>query len=261
MNYTLFDTHAHYDDERFSEDRFETIRKAHEDGVECIINAASNIASAEVSISLAQEFDFVYAAVGLYPQNVKEGDDNTLVTLADFCKNPKVVAIGEIGLDYYYDSAPRDMQRYWLAQQINLAKELRLPVIIHDRDAHEDTMRIIKEENAKEVGGVFHCYSGSVEMAREVLANNFYISVGGAVTFKNAKRIIEVVKEIPEEKLLIETDCPYMTPEPFRGKRNDSSYIKLVAEKIAEIRGTSFERIASITSENGRALFKIKKIN
>jgi len=253
----LFDTHTHYDDTRFEKDKYEVIRKAHENGVAYILNAASNISSAVESIALAQEFSFVYAAVGIHPHNVGEANDNTIVTLADFARDSKVVAIGEIGLDYYYDIEPREIQKLWFRKQINLAKELELPIIVHDRDSHEDVMKIIKDEGAKEAWGVMHCYSGSVEMARELLKHNFYISIGGAVTFKNASRLIEVARFIPDDRLLVETDCPYMTPEPYRGKRNDSGYVRLVAEKIAEIRGTTFEDIAGKTMENAMRLFKI----
>ncbi|MCX7923758.1 MAG: TatD family hydrolase [Clostridia bacterium] len=253
----LFDTHAHYDDEKFDNDRYEVLKRVHEGGVSYIINAASNIASSIECIGLAQEFDFVYAAVGIHPHNVSESNDNTIVTLADFAGHERVVAIGEIGLDYYYDYSPREIQKYWFAKQINLAKDLKLPIIVHDRDAHEDTLNIIKVERAEEVGGVFHCYSGSVEMAREVLKHNFYISIGGAVTFKNAKKLIEVVKMLPNDRMLIETDCPYLTPEPHRGKRNDSGYIRYVAEKVAEIKGISVEEVAKITANNAKTLFRI----
>lgn len=253
----LFDTHAHYDDEKFSQDKYEVIKAAYEGGVKLILNASTNIASCIESISFTQEFDFVYAAVGVHPHNAADTNDNTLVALADFAKNPKVVAIGEIGLDYYYDFCPKEIQKHWFAKQINLAKSLKLPIIVHNRDAHEDSLEILEDENAKEVGGVFHCYSGSVEMARILLKNNFYISVGGPVTFKNANKIVEVVKYIPKDRLLIETDSPYLTPEPFRGKRNDSGFVKLVAEKIAEIKGVTFEEIAHTTTENAKRLFKI----
>jgi TatD DNase family protein len=253
----LFDSHAHYDDEKFVEDRYEVIERAHKNGVAYILNVAADLTSAMASIALAQEFQYVFCAVGVHPHNVGNLDDNTIAALADFARNEKVVAIGEIGLDYFYDNAPREAQKVWFSKQINLARTLKLPVIVHDRDAHEDSMNIIKNENAKEVGGVFHCYSGSVEMVKELLKYNFYISIGGAVTFKNAKTIIEVAKYIPNDRLLIETDCPYMTPEPHRGKRNDSGYMKLVAEKIAQIKGITFEEVASLTTNNAKTLFKI----
>ncbi|HHY24184.1 MAG TPA: TatD family hydrolase, partial [Clostridiaceae bacterium] len=170
---------------------------------------------------------------------------------------PIHMAIGEIGLDYYYDFNPREIQKISFSKQINMAKELSLPIIVHNRESHEDVLNIIIREKAKEVGGVFHCYSGSVEMAREILNNNFYISIGGPVTFKNAKRVVEVIKYVPKDKLLVETDCPYLTPEPFRGKRNDSGYLKYIVEKVAEIKGVAFEEMAAITMENAKRLFRI----
>jgi TatD DNase family protein len=254
----LFDSHAHYDDEKFKDDRYKVIENVHRGGVSYILNASTNLASAIDCIAFAQEFEYVYAAVGIHPHNAEEVNNNSMVALADFAGDKKVVAIGEIGLDYFYNNSPKEIQKHWFARQINLAVELNLPIIVHDRDAHEDTMKIIENEKAESVGGVFHCYSGSVEMAKELLKKNFYISIGGSVTFKNAKRIIDVVKFVSLDRILIETDCPYMTPEPFRGKRNDSGYIRLVAEKIAEIRGKDFEEIASITTENAKRLFKIK---
>ncbi|HEX3028547.1 MAG TPA: TatD family hydrolase [Clostridia bacterium] len=254
----LFDTHSHYDDDRFNHDRYEAITKVHENGVSYIINAACNVASSVESISLAEKFDFVYAAVGVHPHNVEYMNESTLATIADFASKDKVVAIGEIGLDYFYDTSPREMQKYWFARQIHLSVELGLPIIVHDRNAHEDSLNAIKSEKAKTVGGVFHCFSGSVEMAKILLKNNFYIGVGGSLTFKNAKTAIEVVKYLPLDRLLIETDCPYLTPEPFRGKRNDSGYVKFVAEKVAEIKGVTFESIAEITSNNAKKLFKIE---
>lgn len=253
----LFDTHAHYDDSKFDKDRYEVIEKVHKSGVSYILNAACNISSSIDCIALAQEFDFLYAAVGVHPHNVSDLNDNTISTLADFANDSKVVAIGEIGLDYYYDNSPREIQKHWFARQIALARSMKLPIIVHDRDAHEDTMNTIKMEGAKSVGGVLHCYSGSVEMAREVLNNNFYISFGGAITFKNAVKSIEVAKYVPNDRVLIETDCPYLTPEPFRGKRNDSGMVRLIAEKIAQIKGLSFEEIADITTKNAKELFKI----
>jgi TatD DNase family protein len=213
--------------------------------------------SAKVSISLAEKFEFVYAAVGVHPHNIGGMTDDTLAEVASLADNDKVVAIGEIGLDYYYDTTPRDLQRYWFSKQIDLAKGLNLPIIIHDRDSHEDVLNIIKTEGAKDVGGVFHCFSGSVEMARVVLDNNLYISVGGAVTFKNARKLLDVVKYVPIDRLLIETDSPYLTPEPYRGKRNDSGFVRLVAEKIAQIKELEFEEVAQFTLNNAKRLFRI----
>lgn len=253
----LFDTHAHYNDEKFDGDRYETIERAFKNGVKYILNVSCSLESSADSISLAHKFDYVYAAVGIHPHDVEGIDGSAVSTLADFALDRKVVAIGEIGLDYYYENSPRELQRYWFAQQIRLAKRLKLPIIVHDRDAHEDTFNIIRKEEAGEVGGVFHCYSGSVEMAKELIKNNFYIAIGGAVTFKNARKVVDVAGFVPDDRLLIETDCPYITPEPYRGKRNESSYVRFVAEKIAQIRGVSVEDIGRITTENAMKLFEI----
>lgn len=253
----MFDTHAHYDDTRFDEDRYTLIQTVHENGVKYLINAASDLNSAVESVALAQKFDFVYAAVGVHPHNAGDMSDQMLEEVKHLTENRKVVAIGEIGLDYYYDTAPRDVQKHWFARQIELAKNLKLPVIVHDRDAHEDCLDIVRNEGAKTVGGVFHCFSGSVEMAKELLKIGFYISVGGSLTFKNAKKAVEVLKTVPDDRILIETDCPYLTPEPHRGKRNDSGYIRFVAQKVAEIKGYSFEEVDDITTRNAKRLFGI----
>jgi TatD DNase family protein len=254
----LFDTHTHYDDNKYDDDRYEVIQRAHERGVSYILNASSSPSSVSQSIAIAERFDFVYAAVGIHPHNAEEVTDSLLETIAGLAANDRVVAIGEIGLDYHYDFSPRSLQQHWFAKQIRLAKEVGLPIVIHNRESHEDMLRIIKDEDAGSVGGVLHCYSGSIEMARKLLDNNFYISVGGPVTFKNARKVIEVVKYVPVDRLLIETDCPYLAPEPLRGKRNESSYIRFVAEKIAQIKGIGFEEIARVTTENAKRLFKIE---
>lgn len=254
----LFDSHAHYDDNKFDQDRQDVIEKVRQSGVAFIVNAASNIPSSIDSIALSQEYEFIYAAVGVHPQDVEGMNDNVISMLADFAQEPKVVAIGEIGLDYHYDDVPKPLQKHWFARQISLARELKLPIIIHDRESHEDILKIVKKEKAKEVGGVFHCFSGSAEMAREVLDNNFYISIGGVATFKNAKKIVDVIRAVPSDRLLIETDSPYLAPEPFRGTRNDSSYIRYTAMKVAEIREDSFENIARVTCENAKRLFNIE---
>lgn len=254
----LFDTHAHFNDAQFDEDREEAIKRARANGVEYIITVSSDVASSIENINLAQNYDFFYAAIGVHPHDVIDLNENIISALKDFATYPKVVAIGEIGLDYFYDNSPRELQRIWFAKQISLAKDLKLPIIIHDRDAHEDTMSILKSENAKDVGGVLHCYSGSVEMSREVMKQNFLISIGGPVTFKNANRLLDVVRFVPDYMLLIETDSPYLAPEPFRGKRNESAQIRLIAEKIAKIKDKPIEYIEQITTSNAKRLFGIK---
>ncbi len=253
----LFDSHAHYDDEKFDADRHEILKGVFESGVSRIVNAASDIDSARKSIDLAIKYDGIYASVGVHPHYAEQMNEETLKELEKLASAEKVVAIGEIGLDYYYANSDREKQRYWFARQIDLALRLKLPIIVHNRDANRDTLDIIISQNARDAGGVFHCYSGSVEMLSEVLDNNFYISVGGIVTFKNAKKIIDVVRYVPVERLLVETDCPYLAPEPFRGKRNDSGKLRYIVEKIAEIKETSFADIAERTYANACELFRI----
>ncbi|TYQ16820.1 UNVERIFIED_CONTAM: TatD DNase family protein [Acetivibrio alkalicellulosi] len=252
-----FDSHAHYDDKKFNEDRYETIKRAFESGVSYILNASSDMESISKTLALAKDFDKIYAAVGIHPHYANDMKEDILKAVEDYAQDSKVVAIGEIGLDYYYDFSPVEIQKYWFARQIELAKYLKLPIIVHDRDAHQDVVKIVKEEEARQVGGVFHCFSGSVEMAKEVLDNNFYISLGGPVTFKNSRKAVEVAQYVPLDRLLIETDCPYLTPEPHRGKRNDSAYISFIAKKIADIKGIEIEKVAMATTDNAIKLFGI----
>ena len=254
----LFDTHAHLDDKQFARDRAEVIQRAREGGVELIVNVGYNLASAKRTLALVEEYDFIYGSVGLHPHDAKDGDDRTLTELKRMAQHPKIVAIGEMGLDYYWDHSPHEVQKEVFRKQIALARELKLPIIIHDRDAHQDVLNIVKEEGAKEVGGIFHCYSGSWPMAREVMKLGFYISLAGPVTFHNAQKSKEVAKEVPLDYLLIETDCPYLAPVPFRGKRNEPLYVGKVAEMIAEIKGLPLEKVVEVTKENGKRVFGIK---
>lgn len=254
----LFDTHAHLNAEQFAEDQAEVIRRAKENGVSRIVNIGFNRETIPTSMALAEQYDFIYTAVGWHPQDAKDMREEDYDWLRDLSRHEKVVAIGEIGLDYYWDTSPKDVQKVVFRRQIQLAKELKLPIIIHNRDAHQDVVDILREEKAAEVGGIMHCFSGSLEMAKECVEMNFYISLGGPVTFKNAKKPKEVAKEIPIERLLIETDCPYLTPEPYRGKRNESGYVRYVAEAIAELRGLSVEELAEHTTSNAKRLFRIQ---
>lgn len=254
----LFDTHAHLDDPMFDADREDIIKKCKDEGVAYIVNIGSNIATSIKSINLSKKYDFIYAAVGVHPHDSSGMDENSCTVLGELAKkNDKVRAIGEIGLDYHYDYSPRDIQKKRFIEQIDMAKQLGLPVIIHNREAHEDTLRILRQSGVKEVGGVFHSYSGSVEMMREVLNLNMYISISGPVTYKNARKTVEVAREVPLDRLLIETDSPYLTPVPHRGERNYPGYVRHVAEKIAAIRGITFDDIAMATLENGKRLFGI----
>lgn len=254
----LFDTHAHLDDRRFDKDRDAVIKRCKEEGISYILNAGADLVSSVKSINLSKQYDFIYASVGVHPHDASDMDEDTCTVLAELAENnDKVKAIGEIGLDYHYDNSPRDIQRQRFAEQLDMAKQLKLPVIIHDRESHEDVMNILKKSGIKEVGGVLHSFSGSYEMAKECLKLNMYISISGPVTFRNARKTVEVVKNIPLENLLIETDSPYLTPEPYRGKRNYPGYVRYVAEKIADIKGISFEEVAKVTLENGKRLFRI----
>jgi TatD DNase family protein len=254
----LFDTHAHYNDAVFDADRMGSIANAKQNGVEYIITVSSDIASSIENITLAQNNDIFYAAVGIHPHNVIDLNNNIISALTDFASYPEVVAIGEIGLDYFYENSPREAQKIWFTKQISLAKSVKLPIIVHDRDAHEDMLNILKSEKAYEVGGVLHCFSGSVEMAREIVNLGFFISFAGPVTFKNANKLLEVARYVPDDMLLIETDSPYLAPEPHRGGRNESANVRFIAEKLAKIRGKSLEYIAEITTSNAKRLFGIK---
>jgi TatD DNase family protein len=223
------------------------------------MNVGCSIETSVSSIALAKRYDFIYASVGIHPHETKDQNNQSEKTIRELAKHEKVVEIGEIGLDYYYDNSPREVQKEWFRKQIKIAKDINLPIIIHTRDAMHDTMEIVRSENAKTVGGVFHCYSSSVEMVDKVLENNFFVSFGGPVTYKNAKKTIEVLKYVPIEYILVETDCPYLAPEPFRGKRNHSGYLKYIIEQIARVKGLSFEKVAEVTMENAKKLFNINK--
>jgi TatD DNase family protein len=252
----LFDTHAHYDDERFDGDREALLAGMPEKNVGLIVNPGCDISSSRTAVALAESFDFVYAAVGIHPENCADFVPEQIDTLRQMAKAPKVVAIGEIGLDYYWaENPPRELQQEVLRRQLRLAEELGLPVIIHDRDAHGDTLEIVRE--FPRVRGVFHCFAGSAEMARELIKMGWMLSFNGAVTFKNAKKAPEVIAAVPLEKLMIETDAPYLTPVPHRGERNDSSYVRLVAEKIAQIKDLTPEEVEKATWENGRRFFGV----
>jgi len=253
----LFDTHAHLEDERFDEDREQLIEELPERGVAYVVNVGSTLETSRMSVELAARYPFIYAAVGVHPHDVSQMSSRDLDDIEALAKSHKVVAIGEIGLDYYYDFSPRKLQKEWFARQINLAYSLGLPIIIHDRDAHADVLDILKAHKDRIVGGVMHCYSGSWEMAKDFMDLGFYIALGGPVTFKNAKRPVEVAQKISLDRLVIETDSPYLAPTPHRGERNNPAYVRLVAQKIAEVRGMVFEEIAQVTLQNAKKLFKI----
>lgn len=260
----IFETHAHYDDEQFDNDRSILLPQIIAEGVSPIINVGATMRGTYASVKMAEEYDDIYAAVGIHPSEYKDFNEDTIDILRDLSKNPKVVAIGEIGLDYYWDKdeSVQKFQREIFAKQIALAKEVDLPIIVHSRDAAKDTFDIIKSALTDKLRGVVHCYSGSVEMAREYVKMGFYIGVGGVVTFKNAKTLVNVVEDIPLTSILLETDSPYMAPTPHRGERNDSSYLTLVAARIAEIKRITSEEVAGITRNNAFLLFgKVPKDN
>lgn len=251
----FIDSHVHLEDERFNKDREEIIKNFENDGLLCAINVGSDLKTSKKSVEFADKYEKIYAVVGVHPHEVSKMTDDTLREIRELSKNKKVVAIGEIGLDYYYDNSPRDVQKEWFEKQIILAKELDLPIVIHSRDAAKDTLDIVKKHKDG-LRGEMHCFSYSVEVMNEYLEMGFYIALGGAVTFKNARVPREVASVVPLDRLLLETDCPYLTPEPFRGKRNEPKYSRLVAEKIAEVRGISVDEIFEATNRNVKALFK-----
>ena len=250
-----FDTHAHYDDERFDEDRDAVLASMPEGGVELIVNAACSLATSRSSIALAEKYPFVYASVGVHPHDAKEMDDASCAYLQGLSAHPKVVAIGEIGLDYHYDLSPREVQKARFHEQLELAKAVDLPVIIHEREACRDVLDIIRQHPG--VRGVYHCYSGSWETAKEILAMGWNLSFTGVVTFKNARKSLEVVRNMPADRLMIETDSPYLAPEPVRGRRNTSLNLVHIAARIAAERGMEPEELARLALENGKRFFAI----
>lgn len=252
----IFDTHAHYDDKQFDEDREEVLASMQELGVGTIVNVCASCQSLERVPKLVSRYPFMYQAIGIHPDEVGDLNEAYFEKMRELLKDEKSVAVGEIGLDYYWDNESHDVQKKWFVRQLELARELDLPVLIHSRDAAADTMEIMKK-HAMGLRGVIHCYSYSKEMALEYVKMGFYIGVGGVVTFKNGKKLKETVEAIPLESIVLETDCPYMAPEPFRGKRNQSSYIKYVAEEIARIKGVSFDEVVEQTEKNARKLYHL----
>ena len=252
----LFDTHAHMDDRAFDEDRETLLKSLPEQGIGLLMNPGCSLESSRNAAALAARYDYIYAAVGSHPDAADEVNQEVLEAYRTLCReNPKVLAIGEIGLDYHYEDIPRERQQEAFRAQMALAEELNLPVIVHEREAHEDGMRIVEEFPT--VQGVFHCYSGSAEMAKWLVNRGWYIGFTGVLTFKNARKAVETAAAIPLDRIVLETDCPYMSPEPFRGKRNDPGRLNRMAEKLAEIRGLSVEEIQKITMENGKRLYRM----
>ncbi len=251
----LFDSHAHYTDKRFDSDREELLLSMKSLDVGYIVNVGCSIESSEKSIALAEKYDFCYAAAGIHPHDAEDAKDDDIDRLRTLLSHEKVRALGEIGLDYYYDFSPRDVQKTWFHRQMALAKEVKMPVIIHDRDAHGDCLDICREY--PDVKGVFHCYSGSFEFSKLVLDMGYMLSFTGTITFKNAKKFEEIIKYAPLERIMAETDCPYLAPEPMRGRRNHSGYMRYTVEEIARIKGISVEETAEITTKNACRFYQI----
>lgn len=251
----IFDTHAHYDDMKFDEDRDKLLSSLPEKGVEFVINCGCDLKSSKKSIELCEKYKYFYCALGIHPSEINESSEKELQSIKVLTNYGKCVAVGEIGLDYHYDFVPKDRQLEFFEKQLQFATEADLPVIVHDREAHEDTLTLLKKYRTK---GVLHCFSGSVEMAKEVVKLGMYIGLGGAVTFKNARKPLEVAEYLPEDRLLLETDCPYMAPVPHRGKRCTSDMIALTAEKIAEVRNTDPQQLIDKAKQNAFDLFNIK---
>lgn len=253
----IFETHAHYDDKAFDGDRDALLSAMRENGIEYIVNVGANLKSTAASIELAQKYPFIYAAAGVHPSDSGELCEENFELLKKQCLAEKVVAVGEIGLDYYWDTAEHSTQKFWFERQLDLAREVKKPVIIHSRDAAKDTFDIMAAKNAGEIGGVVHCYSYSPEMALDYVEMGFYIGIGGVVTFQNAKKLKEVAEAVPIERILLETDSPYLAPAPNRGKRNTSLNLPYIAQKIAEIKGMPYDELVKITAENAKKLYKI----
>lgn len=250
----IFDTHAHYDDKKFDEDRDELLSTMQSLGVGTIVNVGASLEGCRKAMELAKKYPFIYAAVGVHPDEVGTLNEKTFAELEKWCHEEKVVAVGEIGLDYYWDEEPREVQKEWFISQLNLARRLGLPVNIHSRDAAEDTFQIMKE-HAHGLKGIIHCYSGSSEMALQYVKMGFHIGVGGVVTFKNGKKLKQVVEAVPIESIVLETDCPYLAPEPNRGKRNNSSYIRYVALEVARLNGLTYEEVVERTEQNAKEVY------
>jgi TatD DNase family protein len=254
----LIDSHCHIDDARFDADREVMMTRARAAGVEHFVTIGCDLETSRAAVALAHEHAFISATVGVHPHEVKLIKEGWYDELRSLARSDRVVAYGEIGLDYHYDHSPREVQRIRFREQIQLARELKLPIVIHTREAQEDTITILKEEKASELGGVFHCFSGDAWLAKDALDMGFYLSFSGVVTFQNAVMLREIVKTVPLDRILVETDSPYLTPAPYRGKRNEPAYVRQVAEKIAEVHGIDMEKVEEATTQNTKWLFQIK---
>ncbi|NLG04559.1 MAG: TatD family hydrolase [Clostridia bacterium] len=256
----IFESHAHYDDDKYNDDREELLGKMKEGGIQYILNCSSSLNTCEKTIKLTQQYEYIYGSIGVHPSETAELTKEKLEWMKELCKNEKIVAVGEIGLDYYWDEPDRSIQKYWFEEQLKLAREVKLPIIIHSRDAAKDTKDILDQNHAEELGGVIHCFSYSKEMALEYVKKGYYIGIGGVLTFSNAKNLKEVVNEIPIEQIVLETDSPYLAPVPYRGKRNSSFNIPYVIKEIAELKQLSAEEVEQITFENTKKLYRLEHI-
>lgn len=253
----IFDTHAHYDDEAFDEDRDALLAELPENGIARVVNVGASLASCGRTIELMNRYDYIYGAIGVHPSETAELNDEAFEWLRQQCQLEKCVAVGEIGLDYYWNEPDRELQKEWFRRQLSLARELAKPVIIHSRDAAKDTMDLMTEEHAEEIGGVIHCYSYTKETAEVFLKMGFYFGIGGVLTFKNAKKLKEAVAYIPLDRIVLETDCPYLAPEPNRGKRNSSMNIPYVVKALAEIKGVEEETVRKAAWENAHKMYRL----
>jgi TatD DNase family protein len=256
----LIDSHTHLEMPEFRDDLSEVLQRAEDSGVEYIFTVGTEKRDWRRALEIAQSYPSVYAVLGVHPHNAKEIDDRTYPILKKLCQNEKVKAYGEIGLDFFRNHSPRDVQLRRFREQIGLAKELKLPIVVHDREAHRETLEILKSETAGEHGGIIHCFSGDEQMATACINMGFYISIPGSITYKHANPFHEIVKRLPLESLLVETDAPFLTPVPFRGKRNEPSYVRYTAQKVAEIKKVSFEKVAEITTENALRVYRLKSV-
>ena len=257
----IFDTHAHYDDEAFEQDRKELLSGLQDAGIEAVVNISANIQGVKHTLELINQYPFIYGAVGVHPSETGELNHTLLNGLEEMARKPKVVAIGEIGLDYHWEEPEKEVQKHWFIRQLDLARRVKLPVVIHSRDAAKDTLDIMKEGKAEETGGVIHCFSYGTDMAREYLNMGFYLGIGGVVTFANAKKLKEVVKYMPMDRLVLETDCPYLSPVPNRGKRNSSLNLPYVVEAVSQLKGILPQEVISVTNENAKKLYRISAVS
>lgn len=251
----IFETHAHYEDEAFDEDRKELLDSLPKNNIEYVVNISSSIETVDKSIDLAKNYEYIYAAVGIHPGETAHMDEDRFSWLKERAMHKKVVAIGEIGLDYYWDTPDRDTQKKWFARQMEMAKDLSLPLVIHSRDAANDTFNMMKEAKAEELGAIIHCFGYGVEQARQYLNMGFYLGIGGVVTFTNGRKLKEVVEYAPLEQLVLETDCPYLSPVPYRGKRNSSLNLPYIAKEIARIKNIDYDTVIHITNENAKKFY------